>query len=471
MFQFTNSKRHLVLETVYYEEMIYFYPPYFNLAKISTATRGCHTSHDTVFILDPNTLIVSRKNVTFKRARRYFQNKYSCAEKMYQLFARWTLPKLFVSTKFISIFLAVLLWYAIRYEIHTLNIWAPKQYKNAKEVSEKMVVANSCLKGDIPVIRRILLIGDSTMGELFISLSKELYGFQLNHCDIKSLDGNIKEKGRERDSTRTLNKTPRKFFRDSQSLRYPEFILRSIGRRNLFLNNSLVSMRHVFPHSEKDLHGLLNFNENLEMTELTKHFKPDTIMMQSGIHDFHCLHTEKIELCKKPISKIYWKKKIYKYFPEENCLAQIAENNPCPHLANSSTVFHIANEHAKVFRKRLKPVEDYFRMFAHTNVKIYVKPNVGLPCGWNREEVGSSWIRRNIQDVLLTLVNEQWKQMCDETTLCSYIDINTDDLSCSDGWRDGFHFLNLSNCKNGISRSMSKLTVQIAHKICLDRLQ
>ena len=101
----------------------------------------------------------------------------------------------------------------------------------------------------------------------------------------------------------------RKFFHDSQSLRYPEFILRSIGRRNLFLSNSLVSMRYVFPHSEMDLHGLLNFNENLEMTELTKHFKPDTILMQSGIHDFHCLHTEKIELCKKFISKIYWQKK------------------------------------------------------------------------------------------------------------------------------------------------------------------
>ncbi|CAL6335051.1 unnamed protein product [Bathycoccus prasinos] len=281
------------------------------------------------------------------------------------------------------------------------------------------------------------------MGEQFISISSAL-GYDIQ-CGVDAIAAMVPLPGVDKSlKYRTKNMSPSDYFKQNARLyndKSNTFTLSGTERRDLLMRSSSLHMRYTFPGSRDNLKGLFKFNKNGQMTELNANTP-----------------------CNKDASKDYWDSLIRSKFPAENeCLSEKSMKHPCKHLLSSNVLKVIAAEHAKYFKPRLQPVKYFFsnilEMFP--NLQIYVQPNVIIPCGWNLETYGTSWVRRDIQELFLMEVNKDWETLCADTQLCSYIDINTAELRCSDGEQDGIHFLYKPNCQNKPSLSLTLITSQI----------
>jgi len=197
------------------------------------------------------------------------------------------------------------------------------------------------------------------------------------------------------------------------------------------------------------------------------------MIFQSGIHDFHCLYIDrdrnnKHRHCNKAAAKAHWNALIYENFADEkNCLSKLSSVHPCSHLTSSPILMQIASDYANIFRKRMGPVDFFFKasLKKFPNLNIYVKPNIIAPCGWNSEQSGIFWVRRDIQSIFMALINEEWKNFCNGNSLCTYIDIDIASLNCFDGSRDGLHFMNRLDCEHPITKSLMSITDQIMQKL------
>lgn len=108
--------------------------------------------------------------------------------------------------------------------------------------------------------------------------------------------------GADRRITINVNRTTSKGMSSSEyfknNARYyidksNSFNLSGTERRDLLLRSSSLHMRYTFPGSRDNLKGLFRFNKNGQMTSLVRDFMPDNLIIQSGIHDFHCLCNKK----------------------------------------------------------------------------------------------------------------------------------------------------------------------------------